>query len=76
MAVVNDAAVELTISFPPITVSAAEVDALRRGQVVELGARLCECELSVEVGGRRMASGYLVVLVEDRPGLMISQVLK
>lgn len=71
-ALVDDGAVEVVICFPPIVMSAAEAEALRSGQVLELGGRLVDTPLSVQVGGRQVAVGHLVVLVEDHAGIMLS----
>ena len=72
--VVADAAVDLLVSFPPITMSVDEVEALRRGSVLEIGCRLMEAELSVRVGDQVVASGYLVARVEDHVGVVLRHV--
>lgn len=71
-AIVDDGAVEVVVAFPPITLSAAEAEALRAGQVLELKGRLAEMALSVQLGGRQVAVGHLVVLIEDGAGVMLS----
>lgn len=71
---VADAAVEVVVSFPPLLMSVAEVEGLRRNSVIGLGKRLVEVELSVLAGGRRLGSGYLVVRIEDQAGVLLSRV--
>ena len=72
--IVHDGAVEVTISFPPIALSVSQAQALRSGRVIELGCRLVDAELDVRVSGLRVATGHLVVLVEEHAGVMLSHV--
>ena len=71
--IVDDAIVEVTISFPSIAVPVSEVRGWRRDFVIEIGSRLSEVQLSVQAGGREIAKGYLIARVEDRVGLLLSR---
>lgn len=69
---IDDSTVEVTISFPPITVPVADLRTWRRDFVVEMGMRLADVQLSVQAGGREIAKGYLVVRIEDHVGVVLS----
>lgn len=71
---VGDALVNVTISFPPLTMSVAEVENWHRNFVIEIGYRLAEVQLSVHAGGREIAKGYLAVRVEDHVGVILSDI--
>lgn len=70
--VVAEGCVEVLVSFPPIVMSVAQAEALRSGSVLELGGCLAGLDLHVQAGGRTLAIGHLVVLVEDRAGVILS----
>lgn len=72
--IVADGSVEVVLSFPPIVMSVAEAEALCSGRVLEIGARLRDVELSVQISGRHVAIGHLDVLIEDRAGVRLSNV--
>jgi flagellar motor switch/type III secretory pathway protein FliN len=72
--IVGDGAVELVVSFPPIVMSVAEVEALRRGSVLEIGKRLVDTELSIRADGQPVARGYLVALVGDLASVVLSRI--
>jgi flagellar motor switch protein FliM len=69
--IVRDASVEVVVTFPPILMSAAEAESLRSGYVLEIGTRLAQTELSVQIGGRQVATGKLVAMIEDHAGVML-----
>lgn len=71
---VDDAVVNVTISFPPLAVPVAEVENWHRDFIIEIGCRLAEVQLSVHADGREIAKGYLIVRVEDHVGVMLSRI--
>lgn len=68
----QQASVEVTVSFPPIKMTLLEAQSLKRGSIVELGQRLAQVPLTVHVTGQPLATGYLVVLVEDKAAVLLS----
>ncbi len=70
--IVNDASVEVVVSFPPIVMSAAEAESLCSGFVLEIGGRLAQTQLSVQVSGRQVATGKLLALIDDHAGVMLA----
>lgn len=71
---VDDALVNVIISFPPLALPVAEVENWHRGFVIEMDGRLPEVQLSVHAGGREIAKGYLIVRVEDNVGVLLSAI--
>lgn len=72
--IVGDGSVEVVISFAPIVMSAAEAEAFCTGHLLEIGARLEQAVLSVQVSGRKVATGRLVALIDDHAGVALTHV--
>lgn len=64
-ALVDDAVVEVTVSFEPIRMRIAEFEAMRGGYVLSLGKSLDRAQLSVWAHGERLALARLVVVGEN-----------
>jgi flagellar motor switch/type III secretory pathway protein FliN len=69
-ALVDDAVVEVTVSFEPIRMRISEFEAMRGGYVLSLRTRLDAAQLSVWAHGERLAMARLVV-VGDNAGVLL-----
>ena len=64
-ALVDDAVVEVTVSFEPIRMRISEFEAMHGGYVLSLGTSLDRAQLSVWAHGERLAQARLVVVGEN-----------
>ena len=61
-AMIDAAQVEVLVSFPAITLSVSDANALRSGQIVDLGASLEQARMTVSVSGEVVGAGRLMLL--------------
>jgi flagellar motor switch/type III secretory pathway protein FliN len=59
---IDDACVQLVVSFPAVSIPVGDANALRAGQVVDLGVSLAEASLTVKVSGEDIGEGRLLVV--------------
>jgi flagellar motor switch/type III secretory pathway protein FliN len=59
---VRDACVRLVVSFPALTLSVREAEALRNGVIVDLGVRLAQAAMSLQLENEVIGEGRLVLV--------------
>jgi flagellar motor switch/type III secretory pathway protein FliN len=69
---IESARVQVVISFPDLTLSVGEANALRAGQVVDLGVNLATAQMRVRVSGEDIGQGHLIVVDTHAAVLMTS----
>lgn len=67
---IDEARVQVVVSFPTITLSMADAYALRAGQVINFGVSLAEAQMAVKVAGVGIGIGQLMV-VDTHAGVML-----
>jgi flagellar motor switch/type III secretory pathway protein FliN len=70
--IIETARVQVVVSFPDFTLSVAEANALRAGQVVNLGVSLARAQMRVKVSGEDIGEGHLIVVDTHAAVLMMS----
>jgi flagellar motor switch protein FliM len=61
-AMIDTAQVQVLVSFPAVTMSVSDANALRSGQIVDLGASLDKARMTVSVSGEAVGEGRLMLL--------------
>jgi hypothetical protein len=74
-AMIDDACVQLVVSFPAVSIPVGDANALRAGQVVDLGVKLGEAWLTVKVSGDDIGEAQLI-LVGTNAGVLLARMRK
>lgn len=61
-AIINEAAVQVVVSFPSVTLRVSEAEGLRRGVVLDLRVRLAEAAMTVQLENKVIGEGRLVLV--------------
>jgi hypothetical protein len=69
-ALVDDAVVEVTVSFEPVRMRISEFEAMRGGYALSLGATLDAAKLSVWAHGERVGYARLVLVGEHAGAIL------
>jgi flagellar motor switch/type III secretory pathway protein FliN len=69
---IDSARVQVVVSFPGLTLSVGEANALRAGQIVHLGVSLATAKMRVDVSGEDIGEGRLIVVDTHAAVLMTS----
>jgi flagellar motor switch/type III secretory pathway protein FliN len=69
-ALIDAARVQVVVSFPAVTLSVGDANALRPGQVIDLGVSLAQARLTVSVSGEAVGEGRLM-LVDQHAALLL-----
>jgi flagellar motor switch/type III secretory pathway protein FliN len=71
-AMIDEAQVQVLVSFPAFTLPVGEANALREGYVVDLGVSLAQARMTVIVSGEEVAEGRLMVAGSHAAVLLLS----
>jgi flagellar motor switch/type III secretory pathway protein FliN len=72
-AMIDEARVQVLVAFPALTLSVHEANALREGQVIDLGVSLVNAQMTVKVSGEEVCKGRLMV-VGTHAGVLLAGV--
>jgi flagellar motor switch/type III secretory pathway protein FliN len=72
-AMIDEAHVQVVVSFPAITLSVAEAGSLREGYVIDLGVSLANAKMAVKISGDDVGEGELI-LVESNAAVVLFRV--
>jgi hypothetical protein len=61
-AMIDEARLRLVVSFPPVTLSVREAENLRNGVIVDLGARLSEAVMVLQLEDEVIGTGRLLLV--------------
>jgi flagellar motor switch protein FliM len=61
-ALIDDAQVQVIVSFAAFTLSVGDANALRAGQLVDLGVSLAQARVTVNVSGEEVGEGRLTAV--------------